>query len=85
MLHRIVLMVAKLCMYSGAVHSLGRVPLISEISRFHGQLLRLLTFLAIWVHWDACLQYGSCAAPQHNRCVYGQAKSSKKVNHVQAV
>ena len=51
----------------GAVHSLGRVPLVSEISRFHGQLLRLLTFLSIWVHWDACLQYGSCANPRHNR------------------
>ena len=53
----------------GAVHSLGRVPLISEISRFHGQLLRLLTFLSIWVHWDACIQYGSCANAHHNRCL----------------
>lgn len=58
---------ARLC-HAPAVHSLGRVPLISEISRFHGQLLRLLTFLSIWVHWDACIQYGSCANPRHNRC-----------------
>ncbi|KAK9806501.1 hypothetical protein WJX73_004260 [Symbiochloris irregularis] len=56
-----------------ALHSLGRVPLISEMSRFHGQLLRLLTFLTIWVHWNACFQYASCANPRHNRMCWVEA------------
>lgn len=45
-----------------AVHDLRRAPIVSSISRFHIQILQLFLFVFIWVHWDACLQYGACAA-----------------------
>ena len=38
-----------------------KVRWVQDISRFHFQLLRLLAFLLVWIHWDACLHYGACA------------------------
>lgn len=39
---------------------MGRLPLLSKISRFHMRILRLLVVVLVWVHWDACLNYGAC-------------------------
>jgi hypothetical protein len=50
-----------------AVHDLRRMPLVATISRFHIQILQLFAFVLIWVHWDACLQYGACAAQPASR------------------
>lgn len=47
---------------SGVVHDLRRTPIVSSISRFHIQILQMFLFVFIWVHWDACLQYGACSA-----------------------
>lgn len=44
-----------------AVHDVGRMPLLNSISRFHMSILRLLLIVLVWVHWDACLNYGACA------------------------
>lgn len=48
--------------FSNAVHDLRQMPVVSSISRFHIQIMQLFLFVFIWVHWDACLQYGACAA-----------------------
>ena len=44
------------------MHDLQRMPLVANISRFHIQILQLFGLVLIWVHWNACLQYGACAA-----------------------
>ncbi len=52
----------------GAVHDLQQAPLVANISRFHIQIGQLFTLVLIWVHWNACLQYGACAAQAPSRC-----------------
>jgi len=55
-----------------AVHDLRRSPLVSSISRFHIQIIQLFAFVFVWVHWDACLQYGACASqPPTRRAQHG--------------
>ena len=51
-----------------AVHDLQQMPLVANISRFHIQIGQLFTMVLIWVHWNACLQYGACAAQAPSRC-----------------
>ncbi|CAL5223621.1 g6162 [Coccomyxa viridis] len=53
--------------FSQAVHDLRRSPLVSSISRFHIQIIQLFAFVFVWVHWDACLQYGACASQPPSR------------------
>lgn len=40
---------------------------MSSISRFHIQIIQLFAFVFVWVHWDACLQYGACASQPSSR------------------
>ena len=40
---------------------------MSSISRFHIQIIQLFAFVFVWVHWDACLQYGACASQPPSR------------------
>eukprot|EP00884_Botryococcus_braunii_P013800 jgi/Botrbrau1/22420/Bobra.0091s0023.2 len=47
---------------SRTVHEMQRIHFLASISRFHAQILRLLALLFVWTHWNACLQYGACAA-----------------------
>lgn len=50
-----------------AVHDLQQAPLVANISRFHIQIGQLFTLVLLWVHWNACLQYGACAAQAPTR------------------
>ena len=43
---------------------------MSSISRFHIQIIQLFAFVFVWVHWDACLQYGACASQAPGRCTH---------------
>ena len=40
---------------------------MSSISRFHIQIIQLFAFVFVWVHWDACLQYGACTSQPPSR------------------
>ena len=40
---------------------------MSSISRFHIQIIQLFAFVFVWVHWDACLQYGACTSQLPSR------------------
>ena len=51
-----------------AVHDMARMPILSSISRFHMSILRLLLIVLVWVHWDACLNYGFCAYEPLPKC-----------------
>ena len=42
---------------------------MSSISRFHIQIIQLFAFVFVWVHWDACLQYGACASQPPSRYI----------------
>lgn len=46
---------------------------MSSISRFHIQIIQLFAFVLVWVHWDACLQYGACASQPPNRSAPARA------------
>lgn len=51
-----------------AVRSLVQLAAFSRLRKFHLKILRLLLILLVWVHWDACLNYGVCAyepPPRH--------------------
>lgn len=40
---------------------------MASISRFHVQIIQLFACVFMWVHWDACLQYGACASQPSTR------------------
>ena len=40
---------------------------MGSISRFHVQIIQLFACVFMWVHWDACLQYGVCASQPPTR------------------
>lgn len=41
--------------------------MVGSISRFHVQIIQLFACVFMWVHWDACLQYGVCASQPPTR------------------
>ena len=52
---------------------------MSSISRFHIQIIQLFAFVFVWVHWDACLQYGACASQPPSR--YTHTLSHNDLTH----
>ena len=50
-----------------AAHDIKRLKLLSDISQFDSQILKLTTYVFLWIHWNACLQYGSCVAQPDSR------------------
>ncbi|DBB03995.1 TPA: SCF ubiquitin ligase complex subunit [Trebouxia sp. C0004] len=52
-----------------AAHDIKRLKILSDISQFDAQILKLTTYVFLWIHWNACLQYGSCVAqPDSSMC-----------------
>lgn len=47
---------------SRAARDLRRLRIVANIDQFHAQIAKLLAYVFIFVHWNACLQYGSCTA-----------------------
>ena len=47
---------------SRAARDLRRMRFVANIDQFHAQIAKLLAYVFIFVHWNACLQYGSCTA-----------------------
>ena len=47
---------------SRAARDLRRLRIVANIDQFHAQITKLLAYVFIFVHWNACLQYGSCTA-----------------------
>ena len=50
-----------------AAHDIKRLKILSDISQFDSQILKLTTYVFLWIHWNACLQYGSCVAQPDSR------------------
>lgn len=50
-----------------AAHDIKRLKILSDISQFDAQILKLTTYVFLWIHWNACLQYGSCVAQPDSR------------------
>lgn len=50
-----------------AAHDIKRLKILSDISQFDSQILKLTTYVFLWIHWNACLQYGSCVAQPESR------------------
>ncbi|KAL3154475.1 hypothetical protein ABBQ32_013941 [Trebouxia sp. C0010 RCD-2024] len=62
-----------------AAHDIKRLKILSDISQFDSQILKLTTYVFLWIHWNACLQYGSCVAqPDSSMCwvPYNQLQSA---------
>ncbi len=59
---KVLVRIQRQLVFCAAVHDLRRTPIVSSISRFHIQIMQMFLFVFIWVHWDACLQYGACSA-----------------------
>ena len=53
-----------------AAHDIKRLKIMSDISQFDAQILKLTTYVFLWIHWNACLQYGSCVAQPDSRYVF---------------
>lgn len=45
-----------------AAHDVKRLKIFANISQFDSQILKLVAYVFLWVHWNSCLQYGSCVA-----------------------
>ena len=49
------------------MNDLRRMRIVSRINQFHAQLVKLGAYVFMFVHWNACLQYGSCTAQGESR------------------
>ncbi|KAK9819773.1 hypothetical protein WJX72_002193 [[Myrmecia] bisecta] len=57
-----VLRVMKMPSLAAALHYAMRMRFVADMNRFHVRIIKLILFCAIYVHWDACLQYGAAVA-----------------------